>query len=214
VPSPAIAEQQLADSLRANSNRPAFGIGFLTPDEPETDTSAEALGRTIPNPARSPEETADAGAEPASDFDELPDQPNESPAGTSSRASTRASNPLVGDGLRDMARNGIIIASHQVHTYVGSRTPGQRAVELYRADDEDAASIGDPLARIAGRRDGVGEMSPDTADLMAAMMGLAGYAAKQIQKNATAQKIDARTAGGAADVQPMPTPDDLAGDLA
>jgi hypothetical protein len=39
-------------------------------------------------------------------------------------------------------------------------------------------------------------MSPDTQDLMAAMMGLAGYASKQIQKAATASKLDARLAGG------------------
>jgi hypothetical protein len=100
-----------------------------------------------------------------------------------------------------MFRNGVIIASHQAHTYLGRRTQGMAEVQLYLADEQDAESIGDPLSRIAARRDGVGEMSPDTQDLLAAMMGLAGYASKQIQRAAVAQKIDQRNAG----VEVVPT---------
>jgi hypothetical protein len=173
------------------------------------DRTARKRGAAPAQPAAG----APAGA-PASDYDEMPpDESNESPAGTRSMGSSRATSGPVGEGLRDLARNGIIIATEQVHTYVGSRTAGQRAVELYRADLEDAERIGDPLARIAGRRDGVGEMSPDTQDLMAAMMGLAGYAAKQIQRKAVADKIDAREGGGLGDVQPMPSPETI-GDVA
>jgi len=200
----------------ARQGRPRVPLlGFRQP-EPEEETPAPApatppLSGTIPSPASSPESTSDHEHEPASEHDEMPDEQSESPAGTRSTGSSRATKGPVGQGLQDLARNGIIIATEQVHTYVGSRTAGQRAVELYRADADDAERIGDPLARIAARRDGVGEMSPDTEDLLAAMMGLAGYAAKQIQRKAIADKIDAREAGGLGDVQPMP---DHLGDVA
>lgn len=174
-------------------------LGFLQPEETEPLQS-----ETIPSPASSPE-TSDAPEQASGpDYDEASD-PSELPAGTRSTASRAGSNPLVGAGLKDMFRNGVIIASHQAHSYLGRRTQGQAEVQLFLADEQDAAGIGDPLARIAERRDGVGQMSPDTADLMAAMMGLAGYASKQIQKNAIAQKIDQRNAGAEA----IPDAEDL-----
>lgn len=204
----------VSEELRPHSRPRVPLLGFLQPDpEEEIPPGTPPTSGTIPPPATSPE-TDDLDGAPASDYDEMPpDESNESPAGTRSTGSSRATSGPVGEGLRDLARNGIIIATEQVHTYVGSRTAGQRAVELYRADLEDAERIGDPLARIAGRRDGVGEMSPDTQDLMAAMMGLAGYAAKQIQRKAVADKIDAREGGGLGDVQPMPSPETI-GDVA
>jgi hypothetical protein len=183
-----VPPQASAEQLNGTSQKGSPVLGFLQPEEPEPLPSP-----TIPSPA-SPPETSD-GPEPDSglDYDEASD-PSAGPGGTRSTASRAGSNPLVGAGLRDMFRNGVIIASHQAHTYLGRRTQGQAEVQLYLADEQDAAGIGDPLARIAERRDGVGQMSPDTADLMAAMMGLAGYASKQIQKTAIASKIDQRNA--------------------
>ena len=175
-------------------------VGFLQPEDPELLPS----GTTSPSenqPETSVAPEPDSGAE----WDAASD-PSESPADTPSKGSRAGSkNPLVGEGLRDMFRNGVIIASHQAHTYLGRRTEGQAQAELYLADHEDAERIGDPLARIAARHDGVGEMSPDTADLLAAMMGLAGYATKQIEKNAIAAKIDQRNQG----LQVIPTGEDL-----
>lgn len=179
---------EVQDELRPRSRTP-FSLGFRQPEEPETPEP------TIPSPAASPEETepAAAASEPASEYDELPD-PTDSPAGTSSRASTPESEPSA--GLTEFGRNAVIIATAQAHQYLGARTEGMRAVELYQADQDDAANIADPLVRIAERRDGVGEMSPDSKDLLAAMMGIAAYASKQVQKAAVAKKLDARLAGG------------------
>lgn len=170
-------------------------IGFLQPD-PELPPS----GTT--SPPESPPETTEL-PEPDSGDGWDASGPSESPDDTPSTGSRAGSSksPLVGEGLRDMFRNGVIIASHQAHTYLGRRTVGQAETQLYLADTEDAERIGDPLSRIAARRDGVGEMSPDTADLLAAMMGLAGYASKQINKAAVAQKIDQRNQG----IQVVPT---------
>jgi hypothetical protein len=182
---------EVADQLRPRTASP-FGIGFRSP-EPGEETQAPS--GTIPSPASSPEESSAHDEAPASgpDYDEASD-PSESRAGTSSRASTPDAEPSA--GLQEFARNGIIIATAQAHQYLGARTEGMRAVELYQADQDDAANIGDPLVRIAERRDGVGEMSPDSKDLLAAMMGLAAYASKQVQKATVAKKIDARIAGG------------------
>jgi hypothetical protein len=174
---------------RTKTTPSPFGIGFVSPEEEETELHPS---QTIPSPASSPE--ASDEHEPASEHDEPNDEQYESLDGTHSTESSRVTNPLNGTGLRDTFRNGVIIASHQAHTYL-ARTAGQLEAGLYMADEDDAERIADPLARIAQRREGIGQVSPDTADLMAAMMGLAGYATKQIQKQATAKKIDLRNQG-------------------
>lgn len=169
---------------------PAFGIGFLQPEEEETELHPS---QTIPSPASSPEASGELG--PDSEHDEQSDELNENPDDTPSTGSSRVTSPLAGHGLRDTFRNGIIIAGHQAHTYL-AKTQGQIEAGLYLADEDDAAHIGDPLARIAQRREGIGQVSPDAADLMAAMMGLAGFASKQIQRQAIAKKIDLRNSAG------------------
>jgi hypothetical protein len=178
-----------APSEELNGSRSPFRIGFRTP-EPAEETGHPS--GTIPSPASSPETPADE-LDPASaiesEHDAMPEQ-DESRAGTRSTASSteKVANPLNGVGLRDTFRNGVILASAQAHNYL-TRTQAQREVGLYLADDQDAENIGDPLARIAQRREGLGQVSPDTADLMAAFMGLAGYATKQIQRQAVASKV-------------------------
>lgn len=171
-------------------------MGFLQPEEEEP-APEHLRSQTIPPPASSPEATADEELElgPDSGFGDDESDPHESHDDTPSTGSSRVTNPLNGQGLRDTFRNGVIIASHQAHTYL-ARTQGALETQLYLADESDAENIADPLARIAQRREGIGQVSPDTADLMAAMMGLAGYATKQIQKQAIAKKIDQANAAG------------------
>jgi hypothetical protein len=193
------ASQASAPPIGAPPSRPRFGVGFLAPEE---ETPA-----TIPSPSLSPEaETTlpDSPQGSADDWQSDEGAEPSGPAGTSSKGSaTRVANPLVGDALRDTFRNGVIIAGDQAHRFL-ARTQGQLEAGLYRADEQDAANIGDPLAKIAARREGLGQVSPDTADLLAAMMGLAGYASKQIVRQQIAAKHDA---GHRAEVQPLPTGD-------
>lgn len=202
------APERPAD-LPTERRRPHLGIGFRQPlDDLPPDP--------IPSPGPSPETTTttprpDLLDGPGSDPDWLNDDesPDEQPPSSSEASGTRkAANPLVGKALRDTFRNGIIIASDQAHRFLAS-SPGQREVQLYLADDDDAANVGDPLSRIAGRRQTLGEMSEDSADVMAAMMGLAGYATKQIQKRAIASKIDERRATSD-NPQPLPGDDGMA----
>jgi hypothetical protein len=142
-----------------------------------------------PEESRPAEESPDGGSASEADF---PDESAPSPStGTSSGTSaTRVSNPLAGEGLKDMLRGAVLIGGDQAHNLL-ARTEGQQAVELYKADEDDAKAIGDPLARIAERREGLGEVSPDTADLLAAMVGLTRYATKQISRSRQAQALDA-----------------------
>jgi hypothetical protein len=172
-------------------------FGFRQPGEEET----SSLG-TIPNPASSPEETTLPADELGQDSGDDWLHDDESPFSTEDTSSTAsatrgaASNPLNGEGLRDTITNALVIAGHQAHNLAGSRTEGQRAVGLYVMEREDAEPIAEPLSRIAQRNATIGKVSPDTADALAAMMALAGFATKQIEKSQQARRLDqAMTAG-------------------
>lgn len=168
-------------------HRPRFGFGEpKIPDDPPSNQP--------PNPGSFPTEEElleeleqDLGDDGAEYDPSLSDGPP-----TSSSASSRVANPLVGEGLRDMFRGGVIFAGEGAHEYL-ARSEGQKAVGLYLADQQDAEHIGDPLARIAARHQGLGEVSPDTADLLAAMVGLTRYATRQIGKRSAAAAFDAGT---------------------
>lgn len=185
-----------ASETTTDRPRPSWNPFAPAPRDPAGEETTSLLDPPTPSPGTTSE--ADELLEPDSgrEYDAAPEY--ESPAGTSSAGSTpggdpKVANPLGGDHLKHVVRNGIIIATDQAHRLL-AKTEGQLQTRLYAADDDDAAMIGDPLARIAARREGLGEVSPDTADLLAAMMGLAGYATKQIQKQAIARQIDSRGA--------------------
>lgn len=184
---PPASELNGSPSLSRSPSRPLFGFG-----EPREETG-DLLQSDLPRPASpSPEESLEA-LEPAS-ADEWDDESDlEDLESTSSRASTPAGDVggvLDSEGLRDMFRGGIIIAGDQAHNLL-AKSEGQRAVGLYATDQEDAERIGDPLARLAGRHQGIGAMSDDTQDLLAAMVGLTRYATKQVQRGQAARKWDA-----------------------
>lgn len=191
---PSQASDQLNGSPippQQTSPRPLFGFG-----EPTTPAGPPS------NPPQSPEspslesELLEA-LEPDSE-DDWPDDGSESPSGTTSPGSTRVSNPLNGAGLRDMARAGVAIAGDQAHNFLAT-TEGQKAVGLYKTDEDDQAAIGDPLARLAGRHQGIGEVSEDTADLLASLLGLARYGTKQINRSQAAKRLDAGAPAAAAE---------------
>ena len=176
---------------------PLFGFG-----EPRTPAD-DLLSSPLPSPeSLTGPSLEDLEPDSADDWADAtgPEHPEE----TSSPASTPVANPLGADGLRDMFRGGVVIASSQAHNML-ARTEGQKQAGLYLADEEDAERIGDPLARIAGRHQGIGKVNPDTADLLAAMVGLTRYATKQVQRANHAKQIDGPGAG----VQPMPEAVDL-----
>jgi hypothetical protein len=93
-----------------------------------------------------------------------------------------------------------------VHT-VAAKSEAQRAVGLYLADEDDAANIGNPLGDLMHRRGDVvgGKLSPEANDFLRALMGVAGYLTKQVQKVGAIRQHEAQVAATrTADTQTYP----------
>jgi hypothetical protein len=187
------------------SSRSPLTLGFRPPNPDDL------LSSSLPSPSTSPEsDPSPEGPELASGDDWLEDEWSGSPDDTPSQGSTPDSDPVKVelfdlDELKAVARAGVAVAGEKAHDLFAS-TPGQQHVDLWKTDATDQATIGDPLASIAARHQGVaGKVNPDTKDLLSAMVGLFGYATKQINKRTEARALDA----GAAGPQPMPEPVDL-----
>jgi hypothetical protein len=167
-------------SLLSPPKTSLFGFGGL----PETE---EELLHQLDGPA------SDSGtewpSEPALDESDLDSDPSSSPG------SSRADKPaalLSQAQMRATARQAVTIGTGMVHT-VAAKTEAQKSVGLYLADDDDAAHIGNPLGDIMHRRGDIvgGKLSPDANDFLKALMGVAGYITKQIQKVAYVRQVEA-----------------------
>lgn len=166
-----------------------FGLGFRTPDSPPSNP--------LPSPSPSPEGTSSPsptldgpGPDSGDEWDDASLPSREDTSSPASSPGSDAAPELIDDeALRDMARGGIAFAGHQAHTHL-ARTDGQKAVGLYLTDTDDQAAIGDPLARIAARHQGIGEVSQDTKDLLTSLVGIANYATKQLTLNTEAKRRD------------------------
>lgn len=155
--------------------QPLGGLTFRGPEETWTEEETTAGEEESPNDplAGSPSAPEWSSDESAEDDD--------SGRSSSSTSSGEAPPALSKKMQRLAARQAVLVASGMVHR-VAVRSEEQARAGMYLADEEDAERIADPLARIAGRRVGSsGAMAnPDVADLMASMMGVAGYVSKQI----------------------------------
>lgn len=162
--------------------RPRLGEMFFR-EEAETDL----------NPSTEPlsgDASDSAGGEPI-DLDE-------SPEAIGQPASSGSAPQLVSKAqLKETFRAGVAISTTTAHK-MAARTPGQQHVGLYLADEEDCKGIGDPLAEIAHRRGGLagGQLSPDTNNLLQAVMAIAGYVAKQVRGVQDARTIDGQIRAG------------------
>jgi hypothetical protein len=187
------------------NRRSPLTIGFRPPTSLDDPLSSPPLPSPSSSPETDEELAEDLGLGSGDDWDAASSP--ESPEDTSSPGSTPANDvaALDNEGLRDMARAGVAIAGHQAHQHI-AREGGQKQVGLYLTDEEDQAGIGDPLARIAARHQGIGKVSPDTQDLLAALVSIARYGTKQITLAKHAKGIDL---AGAGTPQPMPEAVDL-----
>jgi hypothetical protein len=145
------------------------------------------------SPSESPSDPAGEGSpEPLDQLDGSPsdsgEPSDESDDGTHGRTSSRSADGAGGkvsalgkQATKLAIKQGILTGTDVLHR-VAAKTEEARAVGLYRADEDDAEGIADPLAAIAGRRQGsLGAMAnPDVADAVRAMVAVAGYAAKQV----------------------------------
>ncbi len=119
-----------------------------------------------------------------------------SPAPTSSGASSGEGRGALGRELLgpkkigELARGAVIAGGDALHELL-ARDEAAAAVELWKADEEDAAAIGDPLGRIAARHNPLGEVmgDNDTADGIEAMVGLGVYLVKQFSRWRAARSL-------------------------
>lgn len=188
------------------TRRPSGGMTFRAPEEVPAATWAEGPTRTT---------ATSAGEETTPALDDLGDaspsasewQIDESAADDESdRTSSRSGSgddvrPLSKKAQQAAARTAVKVASGMAHTYL-ARTDEARRVGMFLADDDDAAAIGDPLVRILGRHAGSSGAvaNPDVADGIAAMLGVAGFVAKQIDKQRQIAEHQAAVDAGPADV--------------
>lgn len=178
--------------------RPSGGLLFRAPEEEllteELATEESPAGEESPSQLGDPLDGSPSDSEWSSD--ESDEEDESGPRSSSSSASDRKQAALSKKMQTLAARQAVLVASGMVHR-VAVRSEEQSRAGMYLADEEDAERIGDPLARVAGRRIGSSGAvaNPDVADLMASMMGIAGYVSKQI---AIAKAIsDARLAEAA-----------------
>lgn len=160
-----------------------------TPTETPATTALDEAGETTPDLDAGPVswDSPDDEGESADPVDLYDDAPTGSPASTPADRK-----PFSSAALKRVFRRGVIIAGGMAHQTV-ARTQGQRAVGLYLTDKDDAQNIGDPLAKIAGRRGGIGgkAMNPDVEDAVTALLGVANFVTKQVVLAGVAAKIDA-----------------------
>lgn len=189
---PAAPEAGASPSPWPTQPRRPGGLFFQTTEEappaprssPETDPAA--AGEQL-------DESGSSGDDWLSDESD-PEQSDESP--TSSRSAEKLK-PLGKAALKATTIQAVLIGSGMAHR-LAARTEGQRAVGLYLADEEDAENVADPLSSILHRHGGIagGAMNPDTADALAMMFGLAGYASKQIVRLQQSREVDVHLAAG------------------
>ncbi|OJV58104.1 MAG: hypothetical protein BGO38_07845 [Cellulomonas sp. 73-145] len=184
--------------------RPSGGRGltFLQPDDQEPELASPS---DLPSPWADQETTSSGDqlgaspSEPGWPSDE-PGEPSDGPR-TSSRGSSASA--LSKRTLREAIRNGVLMAGSIAHQVL-AREDAAAQVGLYLADEDDAQAIGDPVTNIVHRHGGLGAAgNPDVADAIAAMIGLALYAAKQAARFAAAHQLRAQSG-----TAPQETPDD------
>jgi hypothetical protein len=163
------------------------------PDRPGASPSASGWSDDAPSldtagPTSSPASWADDD-EDAAGYPDEDAGPVARPGGPTAPIVSKAA-------MRKTFREGVLITGGMAHKF-GARTPGQQAAGLYLADDDDAAGIGEPLADIAARRDGIGgKLSPDANDALRAAMAFGGYIAKQLANLRVAAEHDAALTPG------------------
>lgn len=173
-----------APPLPPQPRRPkGFGLTFRSPDPAATSPLADPT--TVPGSPQLEATTEPVSPEAGSPSGsgESSDAPSESRSETSSKASSAEANPLSKATLNKAMGQGVAMAGTMAHHYL-TRDDLDKEALLWLADEDDQKAIGEPLAAIAGRRGGVaGSLgNPDLADALNAMVGVAVYVSKQIQR--------------------------------
>jgi len=102
---------------------------------------------------------------------------------------------LNSGALGELARGLVLTASMYLHSVL-ARTDAEKAGQVWIADDEDQAQIGDPLAGVVQRKGvAAGVVNRDMAAVIEAGIGVAAYAVKNVKKMLAARRLAKQQAG-------------------
>lgn len=182
------------DSLKSGAP-----LTFLQPEQPSPNDlpSPSDLPNSQPDPwSSSSPSTADTASE----------APFDAPA--SSRGSSASSMPKA--RVQEASRKAVLMAGEGAHQLL-AHDEWDEQVDLYRADEKDAAGIGDPVGAIVHRHGLLGAAAnPDVMDGINALVGLAVYGWKQVERYREARRLrkaqrQAEQAGTEQTDEPGPT---------
>ena len=170
--------------------RPSGGLTFLQPTTPEPASPSDAPSPSdLPSEPSSPSDPLDDSRSASAPLHDEPGDPSEDEPRSSTGSSTKAPSAASKRVLRDAIRESVLMAGAVAHDFLARDQAAQEA-GLYLADEDDAESIGDPLANMANRRGGIGAAgNPDVADAISALIGLAFYATKQFKRARAAREL-------------------------
>jgi hypothetical protein len=182
---------------------------FLQPDSTQrrrpqrVDPPPSSSAHPSPSGPPSPTELGDAAGAPVEDrpssgegFTPASTEPTTKALPEPARADVAAFHGLIVVGLGLV---GIIAASRLC------RSEAEAEAGCWRIDDEDEDAIGTPLARIAARHAPGSGPAGDTGDVVAAVVGVAGYALKNTDR-VRLVRADPWTAQDAAEDRPADPP--------
>jgi hypothetical protein len=183
--------------------RPRGGLTFRAPEE-EEETTWTTLDQLAGEGTSPSDPLADSPSDSEWTSAEDEDESSDESGPTSSRGSSADSvRPMSARAQRAAARQAVKIAGAMAHQYL-AHDEAAKAVGLYLVDDETAAQIGDPLARIAARHAGpTGAIAnPDVADGIAALLGVAKFVSITVERSSAAAAQRAQSP----ERSPQPTP--------
>ncbi len=158
------------------SLRPSGPLTFLQPGQPETSPSPSDLPTLPADPSPSSSQPYDVKSGP------------EYAAPTSSAGSSASSAPGK-HAIQENARKAVLMAGEGAHQLL-AKDEWDEQVDLYRTDVDDAKAIGDPVGAIVHRHGLLGAAAnPDVMDGINALVGLAVYGWKQVERVREARRL-------------------------
>jgi hypothetical protein len=201
----------------ATVNDPPQPSGALPPGTPPAGLPSNS-DQTDPQPSRNPFRVLPAQRTPS------PQSPSQAAAGafggaelppdplpsTAIRSSDADRPPATGSKLDkrvwvDILRGLIQQLGDLLHERLAT-LPADREAEIWRADDDDAAAIADPIANVVHRRVQV-PGGADVADLLTAGAALAGYSLRNVRRMFSNRRdLKRRRQHGIAEAEPQDQP--------
>ena len=190
MPETSTTTSPTSDTSSSSPRRPrrAAAPGFRAPAPPSPEEVAGArerlaapAGSASDSPSASALDSAPSLPAPLPELDEPKPAPSpSSPASSTDRKAIERAVAAAVAGMGNLANT-------------AATTDEQQDAGLYLVDEQDEQAIAKPVASLLARNAGVGILSPNLSDIVAAAVAVAVYASKQLQTLRDLRR--ARTAG-------------------